>query len=170
MRIGLRLLNPEAVRWLGDSLKRGGLSCYGLARELCDREDWRIAKGKLCFASAARLRLSLPAQRERPGQDCQPSAVPVRHPLPRPVVAAGQYQAAARALHRGPHLWRAMLDQHHSRKQARVPGCRLTYLLESSRFGILGGVSFVAAPNPTHLATCPHVREQGSGVPRTPRN
>lgn len=43
-------------------------------------------------------------------------------------------------------LWRAMLDRHHPRKQARAPGCRLTYLLESSRIGILGGFSFVAAP------------------------
>ena len=39
-----------------------------------------------------------------------------------------------------------MLEEHHPLKGARAPGCRLTYLLESSRFGILGGCSFVAAP------------------------
>ena len=43
-------------------------------------------------------------------------------------------------------LWRAMLDRHHPRQRARAPGCRLTYLLESSRFRILGGFRFVAAP------------------------
>ena len=77
MRIGMGLLKAETVCCLGESLKRGSLFSYGLARELCEREDWCDAKGKLCVASAAKLRLSLPATRERPGPGCEPLAVPV---------------------------------------------------------------------------------------------
>ena len=88
MRIGLRLLNAETDCWLGESLKRGSLSGYGLARELCEREDWRDAKGKLCGASEAKLRLPVPATRERPGK----IASPLQCQSPTCVVAAGKVE------------------------------------------------------------------------------
>lgn len=149
------MLKPETARWLGGALRSGTLSRYGLARELCELEDWRNPKGKLCVSSAAKglpglakqLHLKLPAPRERPGQGGPPRTVPVpdtrcRGPLSRlgKIALRRVRSAKDRA------LWGAMLDRHHPRQRARAPGCRLTYLLESSRFGLLGGFSFVAAP------------------------
>ena len=43
-------------------------------------------------------------------------------------------------------LWRSMLLDCHPLGEARAPGKRLTYLLESAHTGVLGGLSFVAAP------------------------
>lgn len=176
VQIGLRVLKAETVGWLGERLKRGSRSGSGLGRELCEREDWRNATGKLCVAVAAKVggqvgpvatgtagsfRATLPdACRARP-----------RHTWPRPVVAALVGHANHYGTHaRGPDtrgrvrlsrldkirlwrvvsaedrtLWCPMLDRNHPRMRARAPGCRLTQLLECSRFAILGGFTFVAA-------------------------
>ncbi len=40
------------VDWLKAAFAAGGCTRISLARELCEREDWRNAKGKLCLASA----------------------------------------------------------------------------------------------------------------------
>ena len=43
-------------------------------------------------------------------------------------------------------LWRSMLLACHPLGEARAPGKRLTYLLESAHEGVLGSLSFVATP------------------------
>ncbi|MDE0105745.1 MAG: DUF4338 domain-containing protein [Bryobacterales bacterium] len=96
---------------------------------------------------AARLPLALPAPRERPGQGCRPGAVAVPHTRCRGPLSRLDRIRLRRVLSAEDRaLCRTMLDRHQPRKRARAPDCRLTYLLECSRFGILGGFSFVAAP------------------------
>ena len=59
--------------WLRRAVEEGGYTRSGLARELCERENWRNEKGDLCLASARRilpklaaeLGLVLPSARER---------------------------------------------------------------------------------------------------------
>ena len=155
MRIGLRMLKQESVKWLRRELVAGELSRNGLARGLCLADGWLNARHRPCVASAAKalpqlaseLGLSLPPARARPGQGSpgRQAKVPetrCRGPLPRlGTVRLRRVQSAgARA------LWRAMLEEHHPQGAAQAPGCRLSWLLESEAFGILGGMSFVAAP------------------------
>ena len=42
------MLKPGTVQWLQQALRQGGFSRAGLARELCERDGWRNARGKLC--------------------------------------------------------------------------------------------------------------------------
>ena len=52
MRVGLRHFSAGTVAWLRTALVAGELTRSALARQLCEREDWRNAKGELCAASA----------------------------------------------------------------------------------------------------------------------
>ena len=85
MRIGLRQLKPETVRWLKAALRQGRLSRTALARGLCEQDGGRNPRQKLCVSSAskalpelaAQLGLALPPPRPRPGRGCQRRAVAV---------------------------------------------------------------------------------------------
>ena len=76
MRVGLRLLRQESVKWLRRALLAGELSRNGLARGLCLADGWLNPKQEPCVASAAKalpqlasaLGLSLPPPQARPGQ------------------------------------------------------------------------------------------------------
>ena len=155
MRIGLRQLKPETVRWLKAALRQGRLSRTALARGLCERDDWRNPRQKLCVSSASKalpelatqLGLALPPPRPRPGRGCQRRAVAV----PQTCFAGTLEELGAVRLRLAEELgerrtWQAMLAASHPQGRAAAPGCRLTYLLESERAGLLGGLSFVAAP------------------------
>ncbi len=52
MRIGLRHYASETVDWLKATLGSGDCARTSLARKLCEREDWRNAKGEPCLGSA----------------------------------------------------------------------------------------------------------------------
>ncbi len=155
MRVGTRVLQAKTVDWLRSALLGGRLTRSGIARELCERENWRNRMGQVCGASA---RKALPQLAEQLGLELPPSRPqPVRGPqagqveVPRP-----QFQGSLQALGRvrlvlvstvpQRRLWRAMLQAQHPQGEARAPGKRLTYLLEAPTAGVLGGLSFVAAP------------------------
>ncbi len=69
MKIGLRQFGDETVHWFRQAAASGELTRSGLARELCERTDWRTQRGDLCLAQArtvvpqlaARLNIPLPA-------------------------------------------------------------------------------------------------------------
>ncbi len=69
MKIGLRQFGDETVHWFRQAAVSGELTRSGLARELCERTDWRTQRGDLCLAQArtvvpqlaARLNIPLPA-------------------------------------------------------------------------------------------------------------
>lgn len=52
MRIGTRHLSATTIDWLKAASVSEGSTRSSLARGLCEREDWRNAKGALCLASA----------------------------------------------------------------------------------------------------------------------
>ena len=155
MRVGKRLLKPETVTWLREVLQEGELTRSAIARELCERDGWKNRQGVPCAASA---RTALPRLAEA-------LALPLPAPLPQPDNRAGADPGSVHAkpfagrleqlgavrlrlveerAERG--LWRSMLLACHPLGEARAPGKRLTYLLESAHEGVLGGLSFVAAP------------------------
>ncbi|MDE0127891.1 MAG: hypothetical protein OXN97_25265 [Bryobacterales bacterium] len=52
MRGGLRILRPESVVWLRQALRASNPSRGALGRGVCEREEWRNAKGRYCEAPA----------------------------------------------------------------------------------------------------------------------
>ena len=172
MRIGLRLLKPTTIQWLRAALGTGEGSRQALARELCEREAWRNRRGALCVASAAKALPALarqvgarlpPPQRRR----CRPRPPgPAPNPQFRGALAdlgAVWLEAATTPPQR--QLWRALLAAHHPQGPAQAPGWRRTYLVQSEKLGVLGGLSFVAAPmrlGPRDAAIGWHARARGA--------
>ncbi len=156
MQIGLRFFDSKTLDWLADALRSGGSTRHGLARELCERTDWRNALGRLCLPEAAkalpklasRLGLGLPPARSGPDPSAAP-AVPaedvpdtgVSCPLEElgpvslePVDGAGDRR-----------LWEAMMAARHPQGWARPPGGQMRYWIRSERHGVLGGIGFGSA-------------------------
>ena len=79
MRIGLQQFRSAAIDWLIGAAEEEGRTRHALARELCERENWRNPRGVVSLAQAskalrrlaARLNPSLPAARPMP-----PPAIP----------------------------------------------------------------------------------------------
>ena len=66
------------------------------------------------------------------------------------------------------HFRWALLTAHHPQGSAQVPGCRLTYLARSEKLGVLGRLSFVAAPmrlRPRDAAIGWSARAHGAHLP-----
>ena len=155
MRIGLRHYTIETVDWLKSALGAGGCTRTHLARELCEREDWRNAKGELCLGSAravlpklsSTLGLPLPAARPMGGVGAASRAPSLDYPDRRvscaladlgtvSVVPVGDGEK---------FLSRSMLATHHPEGDAACPGGRIRYWIRSSSHGILGGLVAGAA-------------------------
>ena len=157
MRVGLRILQPETVAWLGEELRRGELSRAALGRGLCLRDGWRNRRGELCAASARKalprlasaLGLSLPpAQSGPPRRGCGPQVDGSGLALTEfcgSLSALGEVRlelADTASLRR---RCARLLELAHPLGRSRAPGCRLVYLLESAS-GPVGVLSFVSAP------------------------
>ena len=154
MRVGLRQFSSGTAGWLREALIAGELTRSALARQLCEREDWRNRKGELCAASA---RKALPVLARHCGLRLPaPSNSPpsregfVAGPVPRTEFAGSLAQLGrvrlVRVEHRGDRAtWHALLDACHPLGIGRAPGWRVSYLVRSRRQGVLGGLSFAAA-------------------------
>ena len=155
MRIGLRHYASETVDWLKARLAAGDCTRTFLARELCEREGWRNAKGEPCLASAraALPKLSsamgLPLPEARPmGAVSADSLVPSPdfpdRPLSCPLDALGEVEVVPVAdAEKG--LARSMMATHHPEGDAACPGGRIRYWIRSSVHGVLGGFTVGAA-------------------------
>ena len=152
MQIGLRHFRSATIDWLIGAVAAEGGTRHGLARELCERENWRNRRGVACLAQAskalprlaAKLKLSLPAARPMPS-----IPVAVERDFPDLTLACRLAELGEVALEpvgdaeRG--LWRAMMASHHPEGFSRMPGAQLRYWVRSSVHGTLGGIGFCAA-------------------------
>ena len=152
MQIGLRHFGSATIDWLIGAVSEQGCTRHGLARELCERENWRNPRGVACLAQAgkalprlaAKLKLSLPAARPMPS-----IAVAVERDFPDLTLACRLLELGEVVLEpvgdaeRG--LWRAMMASHHPEGFSRMPGAQLRYWVRSSVHGTLGGIGFCAA-------------------------
>ncbi len=152
MQIGLRHFRSATIDWLIGAVAAEGGTRHGLARELCERENWRNPRGVACLAQAskalprlaARLNLSLPAARPMPSL-----SVAAERAFPDLTLTCRLAELGVVTLEpvgdadRG--LWRAMMASHHPEGSSRMPGAQLRYWVRSSVHGRLGGIGFCAA-------------------------
>ena len=153
MRIGSRHLAATTVDWLKAASAAEGNTRSSLARGLCEREDWRNAKGALCLASAraalpglaSSLDLTLPAPRPHAlntgivGRDYPDT------PLTCALEDLGEITVEPVGDGEDKRLARSMMATWHPEGEARSPGARVSYWITSSRHGRLGGLVFCAA-------------------------
>ena len=153
MRIGTRHLAATTVDWLKAATAATGSTRSSLARGLCEREDWRNAKGALCLASAraalpglaSSLDLVLPpprphalntgtVERDYPDKPLECALKDLGEVTVEPVADGGDRRRA-----------RSMMATWHPEGEARCPGARVSYWITSSVHGRLGGLVFCAA-------------------------
>ena len=150
------MLKPSTVEWLRGELRRGELSRAALGRGLCERDGWRNARGAPCASSArkalprlaAELGLALPPARPGPprgGGRRRGSALPALTEFTGSLAALGGVRLRAADTASARRACSGLLEASHPLGRGRAPGCRLTYLLESSA-GPVGVLSFVSAP------------------------
>ena len=130
-----------------------GSTRSSLTRGLCEREDWRNAKGALCLASAraalpglaSSLDLVLPAPRPH----ALNTGIVGRDYPDKPLVCAledlGEVTVKPVGDGEDRRLARSMMATWHPEGEARCPGARESYWITSSRHGRLGGLMFCAA-------------------------
>ncbi len=153
MRIGSRHLAATTVDWLKAASAAEGSTRSSLARGLCERENWRNAKGSLCLASAraalpglaSSLDLTLPAPR---AHALNTGVVERNYPDTALVCALedlGEVTVEPVGDGEDKRLSRSMMATWHPGGEARCPGARVSYWITSSRHGRLGGLVFCAA-------------------------
>jgi len=151
------MLRPSTVKWLRRALREGSHSRAGLARELCRRDEWRNARGKLCAASArkglprlaAELGLELPAPRRRAGgcrrrSPQQAQAAHAKVDLQCRLDVDRVRLCLARSAVERRH-WAGLLAAEHPLGRGSAPGGRLVYGVRANGLDV-GVISFVAAP------------------------
>ena len=148
MQVGLHQFKSHSIEWLLEAVHSGDHSRSSLARQLCEQEQWRNANGEYCITQAhgALVKIS-----KRLGF-ALPQVVRTDRSL-----WSGEIQVSGELQHLGKvelelietleqhRQWRAMIECHHYRGWKKVPGNQLHYWLKSSRYGIVGGLSFQAA-------------------------
>ena len=132
MQIGLHHFNVTTIDWFTAAVKSGDWSRHALARGVCERENWRNARGTLCEAQARktlprlaqRLGLTLPAVRRTP------RTLPVETNYPDQVLVSELSDLGTVTVERVAKSergdWREMMFTHHPEGWANRPGGRLS--------------------------------------------
>ena len=155
MQVGLHQFSADSIEWLLDAVKHQQHTRSSLAQELCERENWRNAKGQLCLAQARKalpklalkLDLALPAPSCAPPNHFDPLSLPKfeDRSLCCTLEELGGLSLEQVADTAQSQAWRSMMATHHPEGWRKIPGAQLFYFVVSSRFGRLGGLSFHAA-------------------------
>ena len=139
------------VRWRVS--EAAGLSRYRLAREVCERLDWRDEQGRL-KEMACRKQL---VQLARRGEIVLPEARPVpwrvgREPAAAVAAAAVQFSGSLADLGEielqvvgggtaQSARWNGLMQAHHPLGRGPLCGAQLRYLIVSRRLGVVGGLA-----------------------------
>lgn len=153
------LCSEAGLTWISQRIAEAeGLSRYRLAREVCERLDWRDAKGRLkemaCRKELVRLERSgtlvLPAARP---MSWQAREGPAREgPAPEVAKFCGKLEelgevelqvVAGGTAESG--QWNGLMQAYHPQGSGPLCGAQLRYLIVSQRRGVIGGLA-VSAP------------------------
>ena len=149
------LCAAAGLAWISHRVSEAeGLSRYRLAREVCERFDWRDATGRLkemaCRKELARLERSgalvLPAARPvswQAGEAAAPAAAAVLRR--RFAIWSGVELQVVTGGTAGSGQWNGLMQAYHPLGSGPLCGAQLRYLIVSRRLGVIGGLS-VSAP------------------------
>ena len=152
----MRFYSADTIAWLKNAIEDDGCTRSALARELCEREDWRNSRGELCLSSAravlpklaSTLDLTMPAAQPMDGAVSASRAASRDYPDRVLTCALDDLGAVSVVPVRGGadrRLARSMMATHHPEGDAACPGGRIRYWIISSSQGALGGLVFSAA-------------------------
>lgn len=148
--------SSEVLTWVRSRVGESpGLSRYRLAREVCERVDWRDAAGRLREMACRKHLLHL----ERRGEIVLPPARRARPQACRePVVAAPAPEFSGTLADLGgielqavcggtaaSRRWNELMQAHHPLGRGPLCGAQLRYLIVSRTLGVVGGLA-VSAP------------------------
>jgi hypothetical protein len=146
----------ESLAWIGSRVREdAGLTRYRLAKEVCERFEWRDARGRLkemacrkrLIALERRGKIALPAARRAPPRrrsDQAPASV-------WPEVSGALDDLGVITLQpvdggtEASGTWHAMMAAHHPLGAGPLCGAQIRYLIISQRHGAVGGLAVSAA-------------------------
>ena len=148
-----QLAAADHVAWIRVRSAEPGVSRYRLAKEVCERLEWRDRRGRLQEMACRKHLIELERRGEiaLPAARCRP---PQRRPAP--VCPAPQVSGSladlgtvkVRSIRGGTaesRIWEAMMAAHHPCGRAPLCGGQIRYLICSERHGVLGGLAVSAA-------------------------
>ena len=158
MQIGLRHLSAGTVEWLKGASGETDRTRHSLARELCERENWRNPRGVPCLAQASKalsrladkVGISLPEARPMPCRTPGTLGGEVERGYPDLALRCrlselGEITLVPVGGSADKRSWREMMESHHPQGWSRRPGAVLNRWIVSSVHGRLGGIGFCAA-------------------------
>ena len=150
MQIGLRQFETEVIEWFKRAATGGDYTRSALARELCERSEWRNPKGQLCEAQARKVLPKLASEVSiklpKAGARVSPSAwLPYQAPQVQCTLAQLGEVSVVPVAPKQTKQWHSMMQTYHPRGAPQVPGAALKYWVVSAHYGRLGGLSFHAA-------------------------
>jgi hypothetical protein len=147
-----QLVRPEELAWIGSRVE-AGVSRYVLAREVCERLNWRDASGRLkemaCRKHLLRLHragtVALPAARRAPPRPRAVSAVRLASFIGALADLGGVELRVVRGGTAESRTWNGLMQKHHPLGSGPLCGAQLRYLIVSRRLGAVGGLAVSAA-------------------------
>lgn len=159
MWISGQWFGAETIKRITDSVKaEPSISRRSLSRQVCDWLDWRGSDGKLrdvsCRKALLRLQrdghIQLPICEQVPGFN-----LPVPKKLEIPPIATiscsiaelGEIKVVpvSSRYSTSSSIWRGLMNEYHYLGGGPLCGAQIRYLIRSSNYGLLGGLSFSAA-------------------------
>jgi len=147
---------PEGLAWICARVAEApDLSRYRLAREVCERLDWRDRRGRLKEMACRKQLLHLerrgkivlpPARRAKPQRNRD--AIP---PAPTPQfkgTLAGLGKIELQVVDGGTaasRTWNGLMEAHHPLGSGPLCGAQIRYLIVSQTLGVVGGAAVSAA-------------------------
>ncbi len=134
------------------------ISRGALSRQVCKWLDWKSPNGKLKEMSARvallklerQGKLTLPPPQSPPFPQRQPAPDSILEPFP--LLTGSLSDLGSISLipftsqdQEASQLWNALLDRYHPLGAGPLCGAQMRYLIQSSRYGVIGGLAFSAA-------------------------
>lgn len=130
-----------------------------LSQQVCEQFNWRSPNGKLkdmsCRVALLKLHrqgiINLPEGYERPvlssGRDCGNKAIPEIPEIRCNLSELGEIRITrvSSRYSKKHHIWKEMMAHYHYLGSGPLCGHQMKYLIESNRYGCIGGIAFSSA-------------------------
>lgn len=161
MKIGYQTITQTTIQDIQKLISTNpGLSRSALSRQVCKKYDWRKANGKFkdvsCRVKLLKMHrkglirlpapMSVPGNKAR-GKDRQESKESEPTPIECKLKEIGEIRIVriGSSDSKDSKIWNTLMDQYHYLGNGPLCGAQMRYLIQSARYGWLGGFSFSAA-------------------------